>query len=194
MLKNTTADKVDLIAELRPETELEHHLLVQAPVQEGMHWGVPRYGHPEGEVYKHVKEVLDNINQLDTTPAQRESLRLIALIHDTFKFQEDKEHPRNWHRHHAVLARRYMEQFTDDHLLLNLIQYHDEAYYIWRDTVVYKKDTQAALRMERLLQRIEGRSQLYYLFFKCDSLTGDKNPAPIRWVEANFPDISPVVL
>lgn len=185
---------VDLVAELQPETKLERLLLDQPLVQEGMLWGVPRYGHPEGEVYKHVKEVLANIDLLSISTKDREYLRLITLIHDTFKFQEDKSRPRNWQRHHAVLARDFMRDFTTDQLLLNLIQYHDEAYYIWRDTAIYKEQERADTRMERLLTKIMGRNQLYYLFFKCDSQTGDKNPAPVKWVEANFPDINAIVL
>lgn len=194
MGKGMSADKIDLAAVLRLENELEHQLIQDPLVIEGMFWGVPRYGHPEGEVYKHVQEVLANIDKLDVDPDTRAKLRLIALTHDTFKFQEDKRHPRNWHQHHAVLARRFLERYIDDRILLNIVQNHDEIYYIWRDTVVYKDPERAAARMERLLDRLEGEHQLYYLFFKCDTQTGDKNPAPIKWVEENFPGITPVVL
>lgn len=192
--KPQTTDSVDLIAELRPETDLERLLLAQELVQEGMLWGVPRYGHPEGEVYKHVKDVLANIDKLHISAADRTFLRIIAMIHDTFKFQEDKSRPRNWRRHHAVLARDFMRGFTDDQILLNFIQYHDEAYYIWRDLAVYHETERANIRMQHLLGKIGGHNQLYYLFFKCDSETGDKNPAPILWVEANFPGVNPVSL
>ncbi|MEL7221890.1 MAG: hypothetical protein AAGJ93_11265 [Bacteroidota bacterium] len=187
-------NEVDLIAELSPETDLEKLLLDQPEVQEGMLWGVPRYGHPEGEVYKHVKDVFRNIDKLQITAQERAFLRIVAIVHDVFKYQEDKNRPRNWSKHHAVLARNFMRAFTKDQLLLNFIQYHDEAYYIWRDGHVYNKPEQAAARLERLLTKLNGQHQLYYLFFKCDSETGDKNPAPVLWVEANFPGIAPVVL
>lgn len=187
-------NEIDLLEELRPETELEKLLLSQQEVQEGMLWGVPRYGHPEGEVYKHVKDVLANIDKLAVTTKERTFLRIIAITHDTFKYQEDKSRPRNWSRHHAVLARNFMRDFTKDQLLLDFIQYHDEAYYIWRDGNVYNKPEQAAIRLEKLLTKLNGHNQLYYLFFKCDSETGDKNPAPVLWVETNFPDVTPVVL
>ena len=185
----------DLAAELSPETDLERLLLQQPEVQEGLLWGVPRYGHPEGEVYRHVKEVLDNINALpNLSTADRRYLRLIAYIHDTFKYQEDKSPPRRWEQHHAVLAKRFLARFTEDQLLLTLVQYHDEVYYIWRDEVIFNEKIRAAQRLEHLLNRLEGANQLYYLFFKCDTCTGDKNPAPIHWVEANFPGIEPVEL
>lgn len=187
-------DMARLYMVLQPETELEHQLLNHPQVQTGMMWGVPRYGHPEGEVYKHVREVFDNIDKLPTLSAEvRRQLRLIALIHDTFKFKEQKTEPRNWIFHHAVLARRFMEQWTNDATLLNIIQYHDEAYYIWRDITIYKETERAARRMAHLLNRLNGSNQIYYIFFKCDSETGDKNPAPVKWVESNFPGITPVV-
>lgn len=188
------AKTIDLAAELQPETPLEEQLLQHPLMVEGMMWGVPRYGHPEGEVYKHVKEVLANIDRLELDDQQRAWLRIVALTHDTFKFQEDKREPRNWGRHHAVLARRFLEQYIDNTALLNIVQNHDEAYYIWRDTVVYKNPERGALRMKRLLDRIKGQNQIYYLFFKCDTQTGDKNPAPIKWVEENFPGVTPVTL
>lgn len=195
MNKKTVIHTIDLVAELRPETPLEHQLLQQLEVQEGMMWGVPRYGHPEGEVFRHVQDVYANIERIPQLSSEdREKLRLIALIHDTFKYQEDKARPRNWNRHHAVLARRFMEQFTDDTALLTIIQYHDEAYYIWRDKVMYKHPDRAEQRMNHLLDRLQGATQLYYLFFKCDTSTGDKNPAPIKWVEANLPGVQAIEL
>jgi len=34
--------------------------------------------------------------------------------------------------------------------------------------------------------------QLFYLFFKCDTSTGDKNPAPLTWFETTMEDIEVV--
>ena len=185
MLNNSLDDIAFLEAVLHPETALEHELLRQSDVRKGMMWGQPRPGHPEGQVYKHVREVLDNIDALQLKPKQREQLRLIAFIHDAFKYKEDKNRPRNWNHHHAVLARRFMNNFIDNELLLTIIQWHDEAYYIWRDG----NKQRAGERMKRLLDKLKGQTQLYYLFFYCDSKTGDKNPAPIIWVEENLPGI-----
>lgn len=194
MGNGSSKNKLDLVKALGLETAFERELIRDPEMVNGMFWGEPRYGHPEGEVYKHVKEVLDNIDKLEVNEETRTKLRIIALTHDTFKYRENKNSPRNWNQHHAVLARRFMERYTDDHILLNIIQNHDEVYYIWRDTVIFKQAERAAARMERLIDRLQGAHQLYYLFFKCDTMTGDKNPAPIKWVEENFPGIQPVVL
>ncbi len=193
-MNRSTTNDLDYEAVLRPETQLERRLLADPEFQRGLAWGVPRYGHPEGEVYKHIREVLDNIDQLSISPSGRERLRLVAFVHDTFKCDEDKSTPRNWQRHHAVLARRFIERYTDDPIVLTLTQWHDEAYYIWRDAQLYDKPEQAKERFDRLLEKAGDFLQLYYLFFICDTLTGDKNLAPLRWVEANFPGIEVVKL
>ena len=43
---------------LKPETELEVRLLENPLFQEGLNWGKPRFGHPEGKVGLHVRDVL----------------------------------------------------------------------------------------------------------------------------------------
>ena len=194
MMDRSTTKDVDLEAVLRPETQLERQLLADPEFREGLLWGAPRYGHPEGEVYKHVREVLDNIDKLSISDSDRLRLRLVAFVHDTYKHAEDKSIPRKWSRHHAVLARRFLETYTDDEIVLQITQWHDEAYYVWRDFYVYQFTEQAEARMERLLTKLGDFRQLYYLFFVCDTLTGDKNLAPLRWVNAHFPGIDPVKL
>ncbi|MCB0639447.1 MAG: hypothetical protein KDC54_22630 [Lewinella sp.] len=182
-------DGVDLETVLRPETELERTLLRQESFRRGLRWGVPRYGHPEGEVFKHVREVLDNIDQLRIHARDRERLRIVAFVHDAFKYQEDKSHPRDWSRHHGVLARQFLEPFHDDPATLLLTEWHDEAYYVWRDKHLFHLPEEAEGRWAQLLELVDGHNQLYYLFFKCDTLTGDKNLAPVDWFESHFPKI-----
>ncbi len=181
--------KTDLEAELRPETDLERYLLQVPEFRKGLFWGVPRYGHPEGEIYKHIREVLDNIDRIPLDPRTRERLRLAAFTHDTFKYIEDKSTPRDWTRHHGALARRFMELHTNDTLLLDLIEYHDEAYFSWRFIHLLKSTTEGTRRLHRLLDIFANDLQLYYLFFKCDTRTGDKNQAPLRWFEQIVPEI-----
>ena len=47
--------KVDLVRVLQPENEMEAAFLEQADFVKGLLWGEPRYGHPEGQIYKHVR-------------------------------------------------------------------------------------------------------------------------------------------
>lgn len=180
---------VSLDLELRPETDLERELLLHADFRKGLFWGIPRYGHPEGEVYKHVKEVLENIKRLDISEETRKKLRLIAFVHDTFKYMEDKSQPRNWEKHHGVLARKFMESFIKDLSMLHIIELHDEAYYAWRCFHLYQKPEEGQRRLQHLLDRVGSSLQLYYLFFKCDTCTGDKNQSPIKWFEQQIQGI-----
>lgn len=180
---------IDMEAELRPETDLERRMLQEEEFAVGLLWGVPRYGHPEGEIYKHVKEVLANIDRLHIGADCRLKLRLITFAHDTFKHLEDKSYPRDWSKHHGVYARRFMEKFTDNPAVLDIVELHDEAYYVWRMMHLYHQPHKGAARLEKLLTRLGENLRLYYLFFKCDTLTGDKNPAPLKWFEQTIPEI-----
>ncbi len=169
---------------LRPETPLERALLQQPAMREGMVWGEPRFGHPEGQVVFHVQEVFENIDRLPARfGAFREKLRLVALVHDSFKFQEDKSSPRDWSKHHGILARRFFEKFTSDDDLLDVVELHDEAYYCWRIFQLQKMPVEGLQSLDRLLDKIEHCRDLYFLFFRCDTMTGDKTQAPLRWIE-----------
>ena len=176
---------------IKPETPLESTLLQQTALREGLLWGEPRFGHPEGKVGLHVREVLDNIDLINNLGAlPREQLRLIAISHDAFKYQEDRGHPRDWSRHHGRLARHFMETYTSDPVVLDVIETHDDAYYAWLST---KHDhfrlENPQKSLENLLARVDYCLQVYYLFFKCDTQTGDKTQASLKWFEKNAPGI-----
>jgi len=193
-MKQPVLEWVNMEATLRPETDLERQLLQEPEFVKGLLWGLPRYGHPEGEVYKHIREVLDNIDQLEIDALTRQRLRIIAFAHDTFKYIEDKSVPRDWSRHHGALARQFMEHFTSDQVVLDTIELHDEAYHCWRKKHLENAPEASEIRLQRLFERIGEHRQLYYLFFKCDTKTGDKNPAPLKWFEQHISGIEIVKL
>jgi len=89
-MSHSPTDIATVEALLRPETELERELLQQPEFQRGLHWGLPRFGHPEGKILYHIREVLDNVEKLDITADVRRQLRLITFVHDTFKNVEHK--------------------------------------------------------------------------------------------------------
>ncbi len=183
-MEKTLQQRTEIKALLQPETELEDLILEQQEFVRGLMWGTPRFGHPEGKVLYHVREVLDNVDKLRLDCQQRRDLRLITYVHDTFKHLEDKSgRPRDWSKHHAVYARKFLQKYTEDAALLDLIELHDEAYYSWRYTHLYAQEERGEQRLERLLNQIGDNLQMYYLFFKCDTRTGDKNQAPLDWFE-----------
>jgi len=177
---------------LQPETFLEKDLLRNADFQKGLFWGIPRWGHPEGHVIYHIREVLNNIDKLDISPDCRRKLRLVAFVHDTFKYAEHRGNPRDWTRHHAVLARNFMEEYIAEKQLLDIIEFHDEAYYIWIEFHVKKNVVKGKERMAKFLERFSDSLQFYYYFFKCDTETGDKTLEPVKWFEKTFEGIKVV--
>lgn len=177
---------------LQPETDLEASFLEDAEFCRGLQWGVPRFGHPEGSIMAHIVEVNANIDALPVDAETRRKLRIICWVHDTFKHIEDKGNPRDWTKHHAVFARKFLERYTDDELLLNLVELHDDAYYAWRLAHLYGKLAKSDQRIRNIRERVGDYWQLFYLFFKCDTCTGDKNPAPLTWFEDTMDDIQVV--
>jgi len=181
---------------LRPETDLERRMLAAPEFRKGLLWGEPRFGHPEGKVLFHIREVLDNVDLVPgLTKDQRQQLRLVTLAHDTFKYAEDRSHPRDWTKHHGLLARRFLEKYTDDPVVLDITEMHDDAYYAW---LAQKHEEFGAGNPHKSLQALLFRAghclQLYYLFFKCDTQTGDKTQAPLKWFERSVPGINPVAV
>ena len=190
MNRQILTDK-EILDILKLETDFERSLALLPEVRKGLCWGEPRYGHPEGQVMYHVPDILDNINRLlpPLSKKEREQLRLIALLHDAFKYIEDKGSPRDWSRHHSMLARQFSEAFITDETILDILELHDEAYYCWRLEALLHQPQKSAARFAKLMERIGYCLQLYYIFFKCDTQTGDKTQAPVKWFEKKGLDI-----
>lgn len=170
-----------------PETELERRILTDLEWQEGTAWGTPRPGHPEGSVAAHIQEVLANIDREALDADDRERLRVVALVHDTFKYRVRRDRPRTGANHHAVIARRFAERYTDDHELLELVELHDEAYNAWLKGHRGGDWAAAEARARRLLDRLGASLPLYLRFYRADARTGNKSSAPLAWFEQLAP-------
>ena len=191
-VKHTLAHTEEAYDLLKPETDLERSFMADEEFLAGLFWGKPRFGHPEGEVVYHIREVLDNVDKLDIDAEMRRRLRVITFVHDTFKHLEDRSRPRDWSRHHAALACNFLSKYTDEKILLDVTALHDEAYYAWRAIHLYDKEESGKKRMNDLLETVGEDLQLFYLFFKCDTQTGDKVQAPVRWFEETVKGIDVV--
>jgi hypothetical protein len=191
-VKHTLANTEEAFDLLKPETDLERAFMNDKDFKTGLFWGKPRFGHPEGEVVYHIREVLDNVEKLDIDAGMRRRLRIITFVHDTFKHLEDRSIPRDWSRHHATLASNFLAKHTDKKILLDVTALHDEAYYAWRAIHLYDKEESGKKRMSDLIKTVGKDLQLYYLFFKCDTQTGDKVQAPVRWFEETVKGIEVV--
>ena len=169
---------------ISPESLIEQKIVNNPQWQEGAFWGEPRPGHPEGKVIFHIHEVLQNVDKATQNRLLRQQLRLITILHDTFKHLEEKLRPRtDWSKHHAIYALKFAKKYISDKAVLDVIELHDEAYYAWRADYAGHQE-----KAEQLLNNLRNRlgkknMQLFYLFFKCDTQTGDKYQSPIAWFE-----------
>lgn len=145
-------------------------------------WGKPRPGHPEGVVLLHVVEVLDNLDLMPLTDGERAQLRLVALIHDTFKSEVDITRARTGENHHAMIARRFAEQMKIDDVLCEIIELHDEAFNAWRTGARDGRWPRAGARADALIARLGQALDLYVMFYLADNATGDKQQDSLKWL------------
>jgi hypothetical protein len=145
---------------------------------EGLAWGRPRSGHPEGSVGAHVGHLLETLERWEVGEPLRSELRFIALVHDSLKNRVQYWRPRTGENHHAMRARRFAEGYTDDERLLTTIELHDRPYAIWKK--MRRRGRLDEDRLRGLLDRIED-PELFMRFVELDGSTEGKNPEPIRW-------------
>jgi hypothetical protein len=171
-------DASDLIPGFDPETELERRVTSAPELLEGLAWGAPRFGHPEGAVGTHVSQLLQALDRNGETGEVRELLRFMALVHDSFKYQVRERLPRAGPNHHAMRARRFAERFTDDERVLATLELHDRPYALWRKMQRTGKLDERAFR--RMMDRISDPA-LFLRFIELDGSTAGKRREPIVW-------------
>jgi hypothetical protein len=168
----------ELIPGFHPETELERRVTEDPELLRGLAWGKPRKAHPEGSIANHVHDLLERLEREGVTGEQRELLRLLVLVHDSFKNEVQEWRPRVGENHHAMRARRFAERYTDDERLLTTLELHDRPYGIWRK---WKRTGRLdRKRLEEMLRRIPDYD-LFLRFIELDGSTEGKRPEPIEW-------------
>jgi len=169
--------------EIIPETTLEQRIVSDHRWIAGASWGMPRPGHPEGEVRVYILEVLAGLDRQMLDRKARARLRLVALVHDTFKNEVDRRPRRSGENHHAMIARRFCEGFTHDLDVLEITELHDEAYNSWAVGNRHGDWTKAEARADQLIVRLGSRLPLYLAFYRSDNASGDKRAEPLAWFE-----------
>lgn len=173
----------EIKTKLRPENGIEEAIVAHPDFIEGCNYGKPRSGHPEGKVVYHIVEVLENIDKFYSDDPDRQDLRLIALVHDTFKHKVDRNKPKVGANHHGTIARVFAQKFTHDHKVLQIIELHDEAYNAWSQGGRRNNWERALYRANNLIDDLLaiGGLNLYIKFYKCDNATGDKEQENYDW-------------
>lgn len=162
-----------------PRNALEEKILKDPIIQQGLKYGRPRDGHPEGSVENHVIEILKRIDLLDDSPKEKDKLRIIGIFHDSVKYRIDQKKPKVGDNNHGVLARRIAEKYISDSIILDIIELHDAYYYMWIRFA--KKGNCVDDDFNCLVNRFKGRMRLYLKFMLIDGTTGDKDIKPRIW-------------
>lgn len=174
----------DLIRNIiKPENGIETAIVNDAVFIEGAMYGKIRKGHPEGQVIYHIQEVLANIEKYYSDDEDREDLRLIAIIHDTFKHKVDRNQPKVGENHHGMIARRFAQKYINNYGICKIIQLHDDAYNAWQKGGRHGDWYQAERKANLLIQGLitEDCLDLYLKFYRCDNETGDKSQEDYEW-------------
>jgi hypothetical protein len=144
-------------------------------------YGEPRPGHPEGKVRYHLAELEANLEVLKPRLAHADDywkLKFLIHVHDTFKAQAEQDVPILHPRGHASLAKAFAAEFTDDLDLLNMVQFHDENYALWKQFA--SRGTYDQARFDKLLNTIRDWD-LFLAFLIIDGTTAGKDPAKLAW-------------
>jgi len=210
----------------RAESDLERAVATKPALLEGLRWGKPRKGHPEGSVGRHVADLLHRLDRADENSdsryepagrrvsldvdavqrarsdeatarhaspdeatarraspdegaARRADFRLIALVHDSFKYQVRDWRPKRGENHHAMRARRFAERFTDDERLLSTIELHDRPYAIWRR--LRRTGRVEEEQLETMLANLPD-FDLFLHFVELDGSAEGKAQEPVAWL------------
>ncbi len=149
--------------------------------RENIEYGEPRSGHPEGKVKFHIAELEENLEKLAArgiSEQQYWKLKFLIHVHDTFKADAVPDSPILSPDSHASLAREFASEFISDADLLNMIQFHDENYALWKQfATAGSYDTQ---RFETLLNTIQDWN-LFLMFIIIDGCTEGKEPTKTGW-------------
>lgn len=175
----------DVIPGFQPKNELERRVTEDPELLEGLAWGKPRKAHPEGSIAAHVADLLAKIDEMGVHGEERELLRFITLVHDSFKNRVQEWRPRVGENHHAMRARRFAERYTDDERLLTTIELHDRPYGIWRKMQRTRWFDRRGL--ETVMERLPD-PDLFLKFVELDGSTEGKKPEPVRWFREQLED------
>lgn len=149
--------------------------------QRNIEYGEPRSGHPEGKVKFHIADLEANLELLRDRGIEEEDywkLKFMIHIHDSFKAEAEKYSPTLHPRNHATLAKEYACQYTNDTNLLNMIQFHDENYKLWKQysqTGCYDEED-----FQNMLAAITNWD-LFLIFTIIDGCTKGKDYSKLGW-------------
>jgi hypothetical protein len=161
--------------------EIVEKIIADSRYQKNIEYGEPRSGHPEGKVKYHIAELEENLVKLAAHGISEEQywkLKFLIHVHDTFKAESIPDSPINDPNSHASLARKFASEFIADEDLLNMIQFHDANFALWKQfTATGSYDIR---RFENLLENIQDWD-LFLMFIIIDGSVKGKDPTKTGW-------------
>lgn len=168
---------------IKPENDLEREIINDKEFFQGVNYGKPRKGHPEGKVLFHIGEVLANVDKYYGDDPERSKLRLLAIIHDSFKYKVDRSKPKYGDNHHGHYASVFAQKYVDNSQLKYILIVHDDAYNAWqagnrrgRWDVAEKRGTGLGSDLFHI-----DALDLFLKFYYCDNKTGNKTNEDYEW-------------
>ncbi len=149
--------------------------------QKNIEYGEPRPGHPEGKLKFHIADLESNLERLREKGISDEEYwksKFMIHVHDICKPEAQENTPTLHPCNHATLAKEYAREFTNDTDLLNMIQYHDENYELWKEYLQTSRYNSG--RFQNLLETIENWD-LFLMFIIIDGCTKGKDYAKLGW-------------
>jgi len=158
-----------------------HQIIEDSAYMANLDWGQSRPGHPEGTVRAHVEELEGNLDRLKPHIPEDQfwKLRVILHTHDSFKAEAERGVPITHPMSHASLACQFLSKYTQEGDILNMVQYHDEPFALWRQ--FKQKGSFNTDRLEALVSTINDWD-LFLLFQLIDGLTDGKDAEPLTWL------------
>ena len=161
--------------------EIIQQILNDPEYSKNIEFGEPRAGHPEGKIKFHIADLEDNLESLRVKGITEEEfwkLKFLIHTHDICKPIAQSDTPTLHPNNHATLAKHFANRFTDDTDLLNIIQYHDENYELWKE---YKKKNEFNRdRFQKLLAVIDNWD-LFLMFTIIDGCVKGKDHEKVAW-------------
>jgi hypothetical protein len=173
---------------MRPDYAAALEAIKEDPrYQANLDWGEPRSGHPEGTVRAHIEDLEQNLKRLRSRLSSEDvaKLRLLIHTHDSFKAEAVSGVPISDPRSHASLARAFLNEFCDDHDLLEMVQLHDEPFALFRQ--FQTKGSVNQQRFEDMLNGIQDWN-LFLAFNLIDGCTEGKSRDSLQWLFTQMAD------
>jgi len=161
--------------------KIVEQVVADSRYQKNTEFGESRSGHPEGKVKNHIVDLEANLEKLSHRINSQETywkLKFLIHVHDTFKADAVSGVQAIDPQSHESLARVFASEFTNDDDMLNIIQFHDENYALWKQ---FRSSGQYDVQhLQFLLNKIQDWD-LYLTFTIIDGYTKGKDIEKLPW-------------